>query len=136
MTSSALEVHVHLGREKYQARIQAGKNHFIADEPLENGGKNEGPEPYELMISALGACTAITLRMYADRKEYPLEGIGVSLTLERDEKNNSTTIVRHISLEGPLNTEQRDRLMIIADKCPTHQLLTGKIEIRSKLMDG
>ena len=127
-------VKAHIGREHYQINITSGSNNtIIADEPEENGGKNKGFSPSELLIASLGACTCATLRMYADRKEIPLEGINVTLNLRRDEEKNITIIKRDIQLQGDLTPEERDRLLIIANKCPIHKALSNPFDIKTTL---
>lgn len=100
------------------------------------GGRDEGPDPFELLLASVGSCTAITLRMYADRKSWPLEGIRIQLTLETEKSFSDTHITKLISLDGPLSAEQKQRLMQIADKCPTHRVLTGTTRIESTLATG
>jgi putative redox protein len=126
-------ISVELGRAHYQTRVTAGKHVLIADEPVTNGGKDEGADPFELLLASVGSCTAITVRMYADRKGWPLEHIHMQLTLEVDREASVTRITKSISLDGPLTPEQKKRLMQIADKCPTHKVLTGTIAIASDL---
>jgi putative redox protein len=126
-------VHAHIGQNKYAVQIKAGKNTLIADEPPEDGGTDTGLSPSELLAAALSACTSITLRMYADRKEWPLEAIDVEINIERDETGKKTTIVRKINLTGPLDEAQKNRLLQIADKCPIHSVLTHPIDIQTSL---
>lgn len=104
------------------------------DEPPAEGGANTGPAPHRLLLSALGACTAITLQMYAARKGWPLTRVRVELAFNPDgapEAGND--IRREIALEGELDAEQRERLLQIANKCPIHKVLTGEIRIASHL---
>lgn len=124
-----------IGRDHYRVVLVAGKNTIIADEPQSNGGGNEGMNPHEILASALGACTCATVRMYADRKEWKLEGINVTLNLTRDEEKNTTTITRDIEFIGDLTQEERDRLLAIANKCPVHKTLTNPIGIETKLIN-
>ena len=122
-----------VGPSGYRTEITAGPHHFYADEPVPLGGTGTGPTPYELLLGALGGCMAMTLRMYADRKRWPLHGVRIHLRTERahekDCENCETEevglprIARRIELAGPLNDEQRDRLHQIADRCPVKQTL-------------
>jgi len=109
-------------------------NRWHADEPLEEGGANTGPAPHRLLLSALGACTAITLQMYAARKQWPLQHVDVELAFNPEgtpEPGND--IPRVITLQGALDDEQRERLLQIANKCPIHKVLTGEVRIASRL---
>jgi putative redox protein len=102
---------------------------LFADEPLALLGKNTGPGPTELVLMALGACTAITVRMYAARKEWTIDRIAVRLRWAPE----FTTIERDIEIDGPLDADQRARLFAIAEKCPVHKILTGGVAVRSEL---
>ena len=108
---------------------------LFADEPAALLGRNSGPAPTEIVLMALGACTAITVRMYAARKGWTIDRIAVRLRYESGEssKNEYKSIERSIELEGPLDAEQRARILAIAEKCPVHQILTGGVTIRSEL---
>lgn len=124
-------------------QITAGAHTLIADEPGEAGGGDAGPDPYSLLLAALGACTAMTLQIYARRKEWPLEKVEVSLRHSRihaeDCGDCATTqgkidqIERYISLAGPLSGEQKARLLEIAQRCPVHKTLTSEISIKDFL---
>ncbi|WP_017730339.1 bifunctional alpha/beta hydrolase/OsmC family protein [Nafulsella turpanensis] len=127
----------------FTTEIRAGKHSLLADEPLSYGGADLGPNPYDLLNAALGACTSMTLRMYADRKKWPLEEAVVHLKHDKtyeedcaacDEKGGGKLdrIDREIELVGKLTDEQRRRLMEIADKCPVHKTLLGNIRIYSQ----
>ncbi len=129
----------------YQQEIFAGDHVFFADEPISAGGKHLGPNPYELLLAALGACTSITLRMYADRKGWPLQLIEIELSHTRDYRNDCENcpdkntkidrISRRIRLTGGLDALQRERLMEIARRCPVHQtLVAGHLEVHDQEM--
>jgi putative redox protein len=133
---------VNSGLLKYAQNISIGPHVLRADEPLDIGG-DLGPNPYELLLAALGACTSMTLRMYAERSEWPLRGVEVRLTHSRIYAEDCATcdtkegmldrIDREIHLIGNLSDEQRHRLMEIADRCPIHRTLKSAIEIRTQL---
>ena len=109
-------------------------NRWHADEPLEEGGANTGPAPHRLLLSALGACTAITLQMYAARKQWPLQHVDVELAFNPGGTPESgNDITRVITLQGALDDEQRERLLQNANKCPIHKVLTGEVRIASSL---
>lgn len=120
-----------VGREHYRTAIVTNGHHLIADEPDEVGGKNLGPGPGEFLMVSLASCTAITVRMYADRKRWPLEKITVEVT--SDKIDTTTIFIRHVYLEGALDEEQRHRLLQIANACPVHKVLTNPIEIKTEL---
>jgi putative redox protein len=129
------------GNGKFQQEILTGPHRFLADEPVKVGGLDTGPGPYDLLLAGLGACTSMTLRLYADNKKLPLERVLVRLTHNRihavDCLNCETKegmvdrIDRNITLEGALGADERKRLMEIADKCPVHRTLESEIEIRT-----
>ena len=109
---------------------------WLADEPLDEGGANVGPSPHRLLLSALGACTAITVRMYAARKGWKLEGIDVELAFNPDGKPAAGSDIRRtIALHGELDVAQRERLLQIANACPIHKVLSGEIRIATALTD-
>lgn len=119
------------GEGKYQQEIQAGPHTVIADEPRSLGGDGTGATPISLMLGALGACTSMTLRMYADHKGVDLTGVDVFLTHEQREGKDY--IDRDVIIHGSsLTAEQRQRLMEIADKCPVHKMLSGSAVITSR----
>jgi putative redox protein len=108
---------------------------LFADEPLTLLGKNTGPAPTDIVLMALGACTAITVRMYAARKQWTIDRIAVRLRWEPAEAGGADfkTISRVIEIDGPSDPEQRARLLEIANKCPVHRVLSGGVAIRSEL---
>lgn len=110
--------------------ITVGPHTFRADEPVDKGGADSGPEPHELLLSSLGACTAITLRLYATRKGWPLTDVEVRLTGRQDAER--FVIERRLRFHGPLDAAQRTRLVEIAEKCPVHRTLTGTIAIETQ----
>jgi uncharacterized OsmC-like protein/pimeloyl-ACP methyl ester carboxylesterase len=126
---------------KFQQEILTGPHRFLADEPVKVGGLESGPGPYDLLLAALGACTSMTMRLYAEHKQLPLERVSVRLThnkIHAEDCENCETkagmvdrIDRAISIEGAVNDEQRKRLMEIADKCPVHRTLKSEIDIRT-----
>ena len=124
--------------------IQARSHHLLADEPREAGGGDDGPTPYELLLAALGTCTAITLKLYAQRKGWPLESVEVRLRHDRihardcaDCETKETyldRIQKELLLQGDLSEEQRARLAEIARRCPVNQTLSREIRIEDRLV--
>ncbi|MBL0712490.1 MAG: alpha/beta fold hydrolase [Desulfosarcina sp.] len=137
---------VRTGRQGFLSDIVANGHRLSADEPEAVGGTNQGPTPYDLLLSALGACTGMTLRMYADRKQWPLEEIAVQLTHARIHAEDCSAcesetgfidhIEREIELHGPLTGEQRQRLKTIADRCPVHRTLQSETIIATRLKNS
>ena len=123
--------HATIGIRHYAVRIDAGGHGIIADEPKSNGGGNVGPDPYDLLLSSLAACTAITLRMYADRKEWTVRAIAVDLHFIRESKEER--IARRITLDGDLSEEQRTRIAEIAEKTPVTLTLKRGLPIATEL---
>jgi putative redox protein len=132
-----------VGFGRYAQVVYDGKHRLTADEPAEAGGLDTGPDPYGLLMAALGACTSITLRMYADRKGWPLRHVAVRLRRSKVHAVDSAgcetktgkidRIEREIELGGDLSEEQRRRLLEIADKCPVHETLTRRNEVVTSL---
>ena len=129
------------GQGRYQQEVLSGPHRFLADEPVKVGGGDTGPGPYDLVLAGLGACTSITLRIYAEHKKLPLSRVSVRLShnkIHAEDCENCETkegmidhIERAITLEGDLTAEQRKRLMEIADKCPVHRTLESEVEIKT-----
>ncbi|MEO1253982.1 MAG: OsmC family protein, partial [Bacteroidota bacterium] len=133
------EVFTRIGEKGFTTEVIAGRHQMIADEPPSVGGADTGPTPYGYLLSGLGACTAMTLRMYADYKKIPLEEVEVKLTHDKVHKEDGENmesskgkidrITRKIKITGDLTEDQRKRLIEIADRCPVHKTLEGKPEI-------
>jgi len=130
---------------KFQQTVSVGPHRLLADEPVAAGGDDTGPGPYDFVLAGLGACTSMTMRMYAERKSLPLERVTVTLTHSKihaedcAECETSTGMLdqidRVIGMEGNLDAEQRQKLMEIADKCPVHRTLTSEIRIVTRPAD-
>lgn len=134
---------VRLGAKGFTAEIRAGHHHFLADEPPAVGGDDLGPAPYDLLLASLGACTAMTVRMYADRKGWPLREVRVHLAHRKDYPADARHasdapakmdhIDRILELDGDLDTAQRTRLLDIANRCPVHRTLHSEIVVETQL---
>ena len=135
------------GQGRLQQRITMGRHGLIADEPESVGGMDSGPGPYDLLLAALGACTSMTLRLYAARKGWPLERVTVRLRHGKIHASDCAdcetrgdaridTIERRLTLKGPLDAEQRARLLEIADRCPVHRTLESEVKVRTSLEEG
>lgn len=127
----------------FAQEIATGAHHLRSDEPRAAGGTDTGPDPYALLLAALGSCTSMTLAMYARRKKWPLEAVTVRLRHRRvyledcagceDQPRRVDRIERELELTGPLDDQQRARLVAIAEKCPVHRTLTSTVEIATHL---
>jgi putative redox protein len=126
-----ISVSLSLGDADFPTVITAREHVIRADEPLEKGGANTGPEAFELLLASLGAWTAITLRMYARRKGWPLEGVQAQAGF--DEAQGQRLIRMTLSLTGALSPEQRARLLQIANACPVHKALTTGVMVETQL---
>jgi putative redox protein len=140
--ASRSQVFVRTSRTRYHTEIFAGGHALVADEPESAGGTDTGPTPWGLLMAALGACTTITLRMYADRKTWPLEEIGVKLEHMKINEPSADgdlpklhEIAQELELVGPLDAEQRARLFEIAGRCPVHRALDAGIEVPMTLAE-
>ena len=130
---------------KFQQTVTVGPHRLIADEPVSAGGEDTGPGPYDYLLAALGACTSMTMRLYADRKTLPLDRVTVMLRHSKIHAEDCAEcetkvgmldqIERDIAMEGALDAEQRQKLMEIADKCPVHRTLTSEIRIVTRATD-
>jgi putative redox protein len=137
-------IRVNSGLSKYVQNIFVGPHVFQADEPSEFGGDDAGPNPYELLLAALGACTGMTVRMYAERKQWPLHGVQVSLSHAKIHAEDCAEcetkvgmidrIEVTIDFTGELSEEQRLKLLEIANKCPVHRTLVSRAHIEVKLL--
>jgi putative redox protein len=145
MTDAEVEAGLVLVREthggKFQQEILSGPHRLFADEPVKLGGLDSGPGPYDFLLAGLGACTSMTIRVYADFKKIPLDNVSVRLSHGKIHAKDCETcdvktsmvdhIERAITLEGVLDAEQRKKLMEIADKCPVHKTLESKVDIHT-----
>ncbi|RAJ35709.1 OsmC family protein [Pedobacter cryoconitis] len=123
-----------LDRSHYLTKVYAGGHFIYADEPTDVGGTDEGMNPGALLLASLGSCTAITIRMYADRKEMALDTIKIHLAICNEQEMSTTTkITRKIEFGGELSEAEITRLMQIADKCPIHKMLSNPIQIETTL---
>lgn len=132
------------GKGKFAQQIIAGGHVLTADEPESNGGNDLGPNPYEFLLAALGTCTAMTIRYYADFKKISLDKVIVKLSYDKIYAKDCTDcenpnakidhIERKIELQGQLTPEQRERLLQIANSCPVHKTLTSKVTITTQLL--
>jgi len=121
--------------ENYKVKIVSPSgNIVVADEPADKGGEDQGFSPMELLASSLAACTSATVKMYANRKEWDLQEVKLEIELIRDEELNKTTISRTIELLGDLDEKQRARLLLVANSCPVHKILSNPIEIHTVLI--
>jgi putative redox protein len=133
--STVTKIQAGIGHDHYTTKMTMRGHLLIADEPESNGGKDQGPTSTELIISGLAACITSTLRMYADRKGWEVERIDVevSLQIERTGLGQTSNFDSTIAITGNLTQEQKDRMLVIAGKCPVHKLLTNSIQIKTHL---
>ena len=118
--------------EGYRAEARAGTHGVTMDEPLDQGGTDQGPTPIQLLLTSLGGCSAITMRLYAERKGWDLRGAKVAVKLYRGKPKDTPRIVQEIELEGDLAEDQRQRLLEIAGRCPVHRLVDGPLETEER----
>jgi len=122
-----MDVKVTRGEGKLQHVVEVGPHKLIADAPSQYGGDDAGFTPHDLLASSLGACTALTLNMYAQRKGFDLQKVDV--VVEHADKDGAYVFNRHLTFHGNLTDEQKTSLVGIADKCPIHKVLSGEIKI-------
>lgn len=123
------------GASRWKTEIAVGPHRFVSDAPAASGGQDLAPDPEELMLSAWGACTAMTVQMYAQRKGWPLERVEVELERVPRAAGTPERLVRQIRFSGPLDAEQRARLADIANKCPVHRTLTHGPTIETQIAE-
>lgn len=136
MTTESLIAHVvsEIGQANYKTTNHAGSHVVVADEPASAGGANAGPNPFALLLSGLGSCTVITLRMYAERKQWPLGKITADLKITRDAER-TLHIERVLAFEGPLDAEQIARLADIAERTPVTLAVKGGVEVKTRVKE-
>lgn len=120
-----------IGHDVYRTELLVRNHHLLADEPTDVGGKDLGPRPGDFLRMSLASCTAITLRMYANRKQFSVDHIQVSVTTKETERG--TQFESHVEIKGRLNEEEKQRMLQIAKKCPVHKVLTHPIEVITDL---
>jgi putative redox protein len=136
-------IHIHLSKENYKTVMTAGNHELISDEPAHLGGNDKGPDPYDYLLMSLGSCSVITMKMYADRKKWPVEDIYIELRHFKDHtedcvecddpKARIDKVEKEIILKGDLTDEQKEKLLEISKKCPVHKTLLGDMEIHSTI---
>lgn len=126
------EISAHIGRDRYQTTLTSARHSMVSDEPIENAGKDLGPSPHELLLMSLASCTAITLRMYADRKQLDIDAFDVTVSSEKT--GDTYVFTSGIRVTGTITEEQRLKLLRIAGACPVHKALTHPIEINTTLV--
>jgi len=125
-----MKIKATIGSEHYKTTVRSETNLLIADEQIDKGGTGEGFDPHELLSASLASCTSMTLRMYADKKQWDVSEINVSININSS-SSQLTSIDREIELKGNLSQEQKDRLLQIANLCPIHKILSNPIQINT-----
>jgi putative redox protein len=128
-----MKVHSFNEGGKFTQIIEVGEHRLFADQPAQAGGNDKGPEPHDYLLVALASCTAMTVKMYSDRKQWPLKKVDVDVTLIKGE-DKINTFNRVMKLEGDLDQTQRERLLEIANKCPVHLILSNASKITTQLL--
>lgn len=136
MADSPKSVTASIGNELYKTTLKTDRHTIIGDEPQDLGGQDLGPEPTDFLLASLASCTAITLRMYANRKGWNVEEINVQVSINQEviDGKPKTTFIRTVDAKGELDDEQRSRLVAIANACPVHKILSNPIEIQTSLI--
>jgi putative redox protein len=129
-------VHIHLGEKNYRTVMHAGRHELISDEPIHSGGEDQGPDPYDYLLMSLGSCSVITMKMYADRKKWPIEELFIEMLHYKKEiqgddgkPEKQDVIEKEVIIKGDLTEEQIERLVEISKKCPVHKTLMKSVEI-------
>lgn len=130
-----MTVTARIEKTPYETHVSTDNQVIVADEPADVGGGDRGMKPGDLLAASLGACTVITLRMYADRKGWPLTSAVAHVDLENDTLTKRTHFKMHLVLTGNLTSDQRARLLEIADRCPIHRMLENPIDFSTILVD-
>lgn len=124
----------HIGTQKYLCTISWRNGQFVMDEPASIGGQDLGPDPYTALLASLASCTIATLRMYIDRKGWNIPEINIAVNAAQQQEGEFETIFsRHITFSNDITTEQKEKLILIANKCPVSKILKGKITIKTQL---
>jgi putative redox protein len=127
-------VKANIGHDKYKTTVVAGKNTIIADEPTEKGGLDLGFQPKELLAAALASCTAITLKMYTEHKQWHINQFDIEVSFEQSEDKRETKFIRKISYQGDLDEKQKARIEAAANACPIHKILHSRIEVETVIV--
>ena len=122
----------HIGKDSYHTMIEVDGHALVGDEPVRNGGANSGPSPYDFLLAGLGSCTAITLRMYADRKQWPLDAVDVAMHLSPAE-DGALRVERRLTLHGELDAAQKARIAETAEKTPVTLTLKPGLKITTSI---
>ncbi len=122
------------GGGRFQAQVTSGSSTFLVDEPVSQGGLGSGPNPYDLLSAALGACTAMTIRLYAEHKKWPVTHVRVNVTHHRQTLAARDVFSREIVVDGPLDAEQKAKILEMAERCPVHVTLDRGSDVRTTLV--
>lgn len=135
---AAANIHGTIGKDHFITHLNSENHQWVADEPLDKEGSDKGPNPYELLLSSLAACTLITLRSYIDVKKWEVERITAELQLEVEDEGGirKSSIQRKVTFSGSLPEDVQKRLLTVAERCPVHRVLTGEIQIETETRFG